>query len=131
LFLIWAKVEPEAKLRCFLLERSKCSRLTTPEITCKFFMRSLPVGMIVMENVMVPEANLLPIDSGFKGLFNLLNLARIGISWGVIGAAAFSFELTRNYTLERQQFDRPLASNQLIQLKLAQVLTDLNLAKLS
>lgn len=129
-FLVWARTEPGTQLRCFLLERSRCSRLSTPEIRGKFSMRTLPVGMIVLDNVMVPEANLLPVDNGFKGLFSLLNLARIGISWGVLGAAAFCFELTRNYTLERRQFDRPLASNQLIQYKLAQAMTELNLALL-
>lgn len=131
LFLIWARVEPEKELRCFLLERNRASRLTTPEIQGKYSMRTLPVGMILMENVLVPEANLLPVNSGFKGLFSLLNSARVGISWGVLGSASFSFELTRNYTLERTQFDRPLASNQLVQLKLAQILSELSLAGLS
>lgn len=86
--------------------------------------------MILMEDVVVPEENILPKVEGLKGPFSCLNNARYGIAWGALGAATFCFEAARTYTMERKQFGRPLANTQLVQLKLADMLTDINLGML-
>ena len=102
--------------------------LTTPKIEGKFALRASPTGMIVMDEVFVPEKNVLPNVSGLKGPFACLNNARLGISWGVIGAAEFCWHAARRYALERTQFGRPLAANQLVQKKLADMQTEITLA---
>jgi glutaryl-CoA dehydrogenase len=101
--------------------------LTTPTISQKLSLRVSPTGGIVMDAVEVPADNLLPDASGLKGPFGCLNHARYGICWGAMGAAEACFEAARIYTLERQQFGRPLAANQLIQKKLADMQTEIAL----
>ena len=93
----------------------------------KFSLRASITGEIVMDEVFVPEANLLPNVKGLKGPFGCLNRARYGIAWGALGAAEFCWHAARNYTLERKQFGRPLAANQLIQKKLADMQTEIAL----
>lgn len=126
-FVVWAKLD--GKIRGFILERGM-KGLTTPKIEGKFSLRASATGMILMEDVVLPEENILPNVEGLKGPFSCLNNARYGIAWGALGAATFCFEAARSYTLERKQFGKPLASNQLIQLKLADMLTDINLGLL-
>ena len=99
-------------IRGFILERGMPG-LATPSISQKLSLRASPTGGIIMDNVEVPEENLLPGASGLKGPFGCLNRARYGISWGAMGAAEACFSAARTYTLERQQFGRPLAANQL------------------
>jgi glutaryl-CoA dehydrogenase len=123
--LVWAKDEA-GEIRGFLLERGM-KGLTTPKIEGKFSLRVSPTGQVVMEQVFVPEENLLPGVSGLKGPFSCLNKARYGISWGALGAAEFCWHAARRYTLDRTQFGRPLAANQLIQLKLANMQTEIAL----
>jgi glutaryl-CoA dehydrogenase len=101
--------------------------LSAPKIEGKFSLRASITGEIVMEDVFVPAENLLPNVSGLKGPFGCLNKARYGISWGALGAAEFCWHAARNYTLERKQFGRPLAANQLIQKKLADMQTEITL----
>jgi glutaryl-CoA dehydrogenase len=124
-FLVWAK-DDGGEIRGFLLERGM-KGLTTPKIEGKFSLRVSPTGEVVMEQVFVPEENLLPGVSGLKGPFSCLNKARYGISWGALGAAEFCWHAARNYVLERKQFGRPLAATQLIQLKLANMQTEIAL----
>ena len=114
-FVIWAK-DDDGVIRGFILER-QMEGLTTPKIEGKFSLRASVTGEIVMDEVFVPSENLLPGVSGLKGPFSCLNRARYGISWGVMGAAEFCWHAARSYTLEREQFGRPLAANQLIQKK--------------
>jgi glutaryl-CoA dehydrogenase len=124
-FLVWAKDE-SGEIRGFLLERGM-KGLSTPKIEGKFSLRVSPTGQVVMEQVFVPEENLLPGVSGLKGPFSCLNKARYGISWGALGAAEFCWHAARNYVMDRKQFGRPLAANQLIQLKLANMQTEIAL----
>ena len=122
-FVIWAKDDDDV-IRGFILER-QMEGLTTPKIEGKFSLRASVTGEIVMDEVFVPSENLLPGVSGLKGPFSCLNRARYGISWGVMGAAEFCWHAARSYTLERAQFGRPLAANQLIQKKLADMQTEI------
>jgi len=124
-FLIWAKDE-SGEIRGYLLEKGM-KGLSTSKIEGKFSLRVSPTGEVVMEQVFVPEENLLPGVSGLKGPFTGLNNARYGISWGALGAAEFCWHAARNYVMERKQFGRPLAANQLIQLKLANMQTEIAL----
>ena len=124
-FLVWAKVD-SGEIRGFLLERGM-KGLSTPKIEGKFSLRVSPTGQVVMEQVFVPEGNVLPGVSGLKGPFSCLNKARYGISWGALGAAEFCWHAARNYVMDRKQFGRPLAANQLIQLKLANMQTEITL----
>ena len=101
--------------------------LSTPVIEGKFSLRTSITGSIAMEDVVVPDANRLPGAEGLKGPFGCLNRARFGIAWGVMGAAEFCWQTARDYVLERQQFGRPLAANQLIQKKLADMQTEITL----
>jgi glutaryl-CoA dehydrogenase len=123
---VWAK-DDSGQIRGFILERGM-KGLTTPKIEGKFSLRASVTGEIVMADVFVPEENLLPNVSGLKGPFGCLNNARYGIGWGALGAAEFCWHAARNYTLNRQQFGRPLAANQLIQKKLADMQTEITLA---
>lgn len=124
IFIIWAKYEN--KIRGFILERGM-EGLTTPKIEGKFSLRASVTGMISMSDVKVPEQNLLPDAHGLRGPFECLTNARLGISWGVLGAAEFCLSTARNYVLERKQFKRPLAKNQLIQKKLADMMSEIAL----
>ncbi|MHC8731964.1 acyl-CoA dehydrogenase [Arenicellales bacterium IMCC56312] len=124
-FVIWAKDDDDV-IRGFILER-QMEGLTTPKIEGKFSLRASVTGEIVMDEVFVPAENLLPGVLGLKGPFSCLNRARYGISWGVMGAAEFCWHAARSYTLERAQFGRPLAANQLIQKKLADMQTEITL----
>jgi len=122
---VWAK-DDAGEIRGFLLERGM-KGLSTPAIHGKFSLRASITGEIVMDEVLVPDANLLPGVKGLKGPFGCLNKARFGIAWGALGAAEFCWHAARQYTLDRQQFGRPLAANQLIQLKLADMQTEIAL----
>ena len=123
-FVVWAKLD--GVVRGFILEKGM-NGLSAPKIDGKFSLRTSITGEIVMDNVFVPDENFFPDISGLAGPFGCLNKARYGIAWGVLGAAEFCYQSARNYTLERKQFNRPLASNQLIQKKLADMLTDISL----
>ena len=101
--------------------------LATPKIEGKFSLRASSTGEIVMDEVFVPDENLLPGASGLAGPFGCLNRARYGIAWGALGAAEFCWHAARQYTLDRTQFGRPLAANQLIQFKLAEMMTNITL----
>ncbi|MDN0082695.1 acyl-CoA dehydrogenase [Crenobacter sp. SG2305] len=125
LCVVWAK-DDAGEIRGFLLERGM-KGLTTPAIHGKFSLRASITGEIVMDEVFVPDANLLPGVKGLKGPFGCLNKARFGIAWGALGAAEFCWHAARQYTLDRQQFGRPLAATQLIQLKLADMQTEIAL----
>lgn len=126
-FIVWAKLEGE--IRGFILEKGMAG-LSAAKIEGKFSLRASVTGEIVMENVVVPHTALLPNVSGIKGPFGCLNKARYGIAWGALGAAEFCWHAARQYSLERQQFGRPLAANQLIQKKLADMQTDIHLGLL-
>ncbi len=123
-FIVWAKLD--GVIRGFILEKGM-EGLSAPKIEGKFSLRTSITGEIVMDNVLVPGENILPNASGLGGPFGCLNKARFGISWGTIGAAEFCWHAARQYTLDRKQFSRPLASNQLIQKKLADMQTDITL----
>ena len=123
--IVWAKCE-DGIIRGFILERGM-KGLSTPKIEGKFSLRASATGQIVMDDVLVPEDNMLPNVAGLKGPFGCLNNARFGIAWGVIGAAEFCWHAARRYALERSQFGRPLAANQLIQKKLADMQTEITL----
>jgi len=129
IFIVWAKDDNNI-IRGFILEKGM-KGLSAPEIHGKMSLRASTTGMIIMEDVMVPEENLLPNVQGLKGPFGCLNNARYGIGWGVLGAAEFCFHQARNYTLERKQFGNPIASNQLIQKDLADMQTEITLGLLS
>ena len=101
--------------------------LSCPKIEGKFSLRTSNTGMIFMDNVIVPKENVLPYVKGLKGPFLCLNNARYGISWGVLGAAEDCYLRAREYVLDRKQFNRPLAANQIVQLKLAEMLTEITL----
>src|SRR5579864_8649045 len=122
---VWAKLDGGA-IRGFVLERGM-NGLTTPKIEGKFSLRASVTGAIMMDEVMVPVENMLPNVSGLGGPFGCLNNARYGIAWGAMGAAEFCWKRARNYTLDRKQFGRPLAANQLIQKKLADMQTEITL----
>ncbi|WP_193371223.1 acyl-CoA dehydrogenase [Pelagibius marinus] len=124
-FIVWAKDDSDT-IRGFILERGM-EGLSTPKIEGKFSLRASITGEIVMDDVFVPEENLLPNVEGLKGPFGCLNKARYGISWGALGAAEFCWHAARSYTLERKQFGRPLAANQLIQKKLADMQTEVTI----
>jgi glutaryl-CoA dehydrogenase len=124
-FLIWAK-DDGGEVRGYLLEKGM-KGLSTSKIEGKFSLRVSATGEISMEQVFVPEENLLAGVSGLKGPFSCLNKARYGISWGALGAAEFCWHAARNYAMERKQFGRPLAANQLVQLKLANMQTEIAL----
>jgi glutaryl-CoA dehydrogenase len=123
-FIVWAKLD--GVIRGFILEKGM-DGLSTPKIEGKFSLRTSITGEIVMDNVPVPGENILPNISGLGGPFGCLNKARFGISWGTIGAAEFCWHAARQYTLDRKQFGRPLAANQLIQKKLADMQTEITL----
>src|SRR3954463_8179934 len=125
IFVIWAK-DDAGEIRGFVLERGM-KGLTAPKIEGKFSLRTSPTGEVVMADVFVPEANLLPNVKGLKGPFGCLNKARYGIAWGAMGAAEFCWHAARQYTLDRKAFGKPLAQNQLIQLKLADMQTEIAL----
>lgn len=125
LFLVWARCE-DARVRGFLLEKGMPG-LSAPKIEGKFSLRTSATGMIVMDSVEVPEENVLPNAVGLSSAFGCLNNARYGITWGVLGAAEFCLHTARQYTLDRVQFGAPLARNQLIQKKLADMLTEITL----
>jgi glutaryl-CoA dehydrogenase len=123
-FVIWAKLE--GVIRGFVLERG-CQGLSTPAIEGKFSLRASSTGQVMMADVFVPEENLFADVKGLKGPFACLNKARYGIAWGALGAAEACWHQARAYTLERRQFGRPLAANQLIQKKLADMQTEIAL----
>ena len=126
-FVVWAKsTAHDGKIRGFILEKGM-KGLTTPKIEGKLSLRASVTGEIVMDGVIVPEENLLPNVSGLKGPFGCLNRARYGISWGSMGAAEDCWHRARSYTLERKQFERPLAATQLVQKKLADMQTEIAL----
>ncbi|RPI44723.1 MAG: acyl-CoA dehydrogenase [Betaproteobacteria bacterium] len=124
-FVIWAK-DDEGTIRGFLLEKGM-KGLSTPKIEGKFSLRVSITGEVVMDEVFVPAENVLPNVSGLAGPFGCLNKARYGIAWGAMGAAEFCWHAARQYTLDRKQFGRPLAANQLIQLKLVNMQTEIAL----
>src|SRR5438105_8407426 len=124
-FVVWAKTEDEV-IRGFILEKGM-KGLSAPKIEGKFSLRAAVTGEIVMDEVFVPEENLLPGVRGLRGPFSCLNSARYGIAWGSLGAAEYCWHAARNYTLERRQFGRPLAANQLIQKKLVDMQTEITL----
>ena len=123
-FVVWAKLD--GKVRGFILEKGMPG-LSAPKIEGKFSLRASITGEIVMDNVFVPEENIFPGIKGLAGPFGCLNKARYGIAWGSLGAAEFCFHAARQYTLDRSQFGRPLAANQLIQKKLADMQTEISL----
>lgn len=124
IFVVWAKLDGE--IRGFILEKGM-KGLSAPKIEGKFSLRASVTGEIVMEEVFVPDENIFPEISGLKGPFGCLNKARYGIAWGALGAAEFCWHAARQYTLDRPQFGRPLAANQIIQLKLANMMTEISL----
>ncbi|MEE8352352.1 MAG: acyl-CoA dehydrogenase [Rhodospirillales bacterium] len=123
-FIIWGKLD--GVIRGFILEKGM-KGLSAPKIEGKFSLRASITGEVVMDNVFVPEENLLPGAEGLKGPFGCLNKARFGIAWGALGAAEFCWHAARQYTLDRKQFGRPLAANQLIQKKLADMQTEITI----
>ncbi|HEY8608426.1 MAG TPA: acyl-CoA dehydrogenase [Noviherbaspirillum sp.] len=124
-FVVWAKTD-DGLIRGFILEKG-WKGLSAPAIHGKMGLRASVTGEIVMDEVFCPEENMLPGVSGLKGPFTCLNSARFGIAWGALGAAEFCYQAARQYVLDRKQFGRPLAANQLIQKKLADMLTDITL----
>jgi len=123
-FVVWAKLDDV--IRGFVLEKGM-EGLSTPKIEGKFSLRASITGEIVMDEVFVPEENMFPEIKGLAGPFGCLNKARYGIAWGTMGVAEFCFESARNYTLDRKQFNRPLAATQLVQKKLADMETEITL----
>jgi glutaryl-CoA dehydrogenase len=125
---VWAKAEDD-RIRGFLVERG-AKGFSTPKIEGKFSLRASPTGEIVLQDCFVPEENMFPNIRGLAGPFGCLNKARYGIVWGAMGAAEFCWHAARQYTLDRTQFGRPLAANQLIQKKLADMQTEITLGLL-
>jgi glutaryl-CoA dehydrogenase len=125
IFIVWAKNEKN-EIQGFILEKGM-EGLTAPKIEGKFSLRASITGMIFMDNVKVPKENMLPFVKGLKGPFTCLNNARYGIAWGALGAAEDCYFRARNYCLDRKQFKKPLAANQLIQMKLTDMITDITL----
>jgi glutaryl-CoA dehydrogenase len=126
LFLVWAKTEDDV-IRGFLLEKG-ADGLSAPKIEGKFSLRASATGQILMDDVFVPEERMLPGVKGLRGPFGCLTKARFGIAFGALGAAEFCWHTTRQYVLDRKQFGRPLAANQLIQKKLADMQTEIAIA---
>jgi glutaryl-CoA dehydrogenase len=124
-FVVWAKTD-DGVIRGFVLEKGM-KGLSAPKIEGKFSLRTSITGEIVMDEVFVPEENHLPNVEGLKGPFGCLNSARYGIAWGALGAAEFCWHAARQYTMDRTQFGRPLAANQLVQKKLADMMTEITL----
>ena len=124
-FLVWAKND-EGKIKGFILEKGM-KGLSAPKIEGKLALRASVTGQIVMEDVFVDESQMLPNIEGLKGPFSCLNNARYGIAWGALGAAETCWHTARDYVMDRKQFDKPLGSNQLIQLKLADMQTDISI----
>ncbi len=127
-FVVWAKLD--GVIRGFILDKG-LDGLSAPKIEGKFSLRASITGEIVMDNVFVSEEQILPNVEGLKGPFGCLNKARYGISWGALGAAEFCWHAARQYTLDRIQFNKPLASTQLIQKKLADMQTEITLGLMS
>jgi glutaryl-CoA dehydrogenase len=125
IFVVWAK-DDAGDIRGFVLEKGM-KGLSAPKIEGKFSLRASPTGEIVMADVFVPDDHLLPNVKGLKGPFGCLNKARYGIGWGALGAAEFCWHAARQYTLDRKAFGKPLAANQLIQKKLADMQTEITL----
>jgi glutaryl-CoA dehydrogenase len=127
-FVIWAKLDGQKadSIRGFILEKGM-KGLSAPKIEGKFSLRASATGEVVMEDVFVPAENMLPNVNGLKGPFSCLNNARYGIAWGTMGAAEFCWHAARSYTMERKQFGKPLAANQLIQKKLVDMQTEITL----
>ena len=126
IMIVWAKTADE-NLKGFILTR-EMNGILTPKIEGKFSLRASATGQILMQDVFVPNENVLPKVEGYRGPFSCLNKARYGISWGALGAAEFCWNAAREYTLERKQFNKPLAANQLIQLKLVNMQTEIAIA---
>ena len=124
-FVVWAKND-EGKIKGFILEKGM-EGLSAPKIEGKLALRASVTGQIVMEDVFVEESQMLPNIEGLKGPFSCLNTARYGIAWGALGAAETCWHTARDYVMDRKQFDKPLGSNQLIQLKLADMQTDISI----
>jgi glutaryl-CoA dehydrogenase len=124
-FVVWAK-DDAGDIRGFILEKGMAG-LTAPKIEGKFSLRASTTGMIMMQDVFVPAANMLPGVKGLRGPFSCLNNARYGIAWGALGAAEFCWHAARDYTMQRMMFGRPLAATQLIQKKLADMQTEITL----
>ena len=122
-FVVWAKTD-DGVIRGFILEKGM-NGLSAPKIEGKLALRASITGEIVMDDVFVPEENLLPNVSGLKGPFGCLNNARYGIAWGTLGAAETCWHTARDYTLDRKQFGQPLAATQLVQKKLADMQTEI------
>jgi glutaryl-CoA dehydrogenase len=123
LFLVWAKTEDDV-IRGFLIEKG-ADGLAAPRIEGKFSLRASATGQVLMDDVFVPEERMLPGAKGLRGPFSCLNKARFGIAFGALGAAEFCWQAARNYVLDRKQFGRPLAANQLVQKKLADMQTEI------
>lgn len=127
LCIIWARCE-DKKVRGFIVDRAENSiGLETPKINGKFSLRASTTGMVLMDNLRVSEENLLPNIEGLKGALGCLTNARYGIAWGTMGAAEACLDIARTYALDRHQFRRPLAANQLIQKKFADMMTEIAL----
>ena len=124
-FIVWAKND-EGKIKGFILEKGM-EGLSAPKIEGKLALRASVTGQIVMEDVFVEESQMLPNIEGLKGPFSCLNNARYGIAWGALGAAETCWHTARDYVMDRKQFDKPLGSNQIIQLKLADMQTDISI----
>ena len=123
---VWAKLD--GVIRGFIVERDSAGAgFSTPKIVGKLSLRASITGSIQMDNAFVPDENIFPEVTGLKGPFSCLNKARYGIAWGTLGAAQFCYDAARSYTLDRKQFNRPLAANQLIQLKLADMHTEITI----
>ena len=124
--IVWAKLD--GIIRGFIIDRETAGPgLTTPKIEGKLSLRASITGSIQMDGAFVSDDNIFPEISGLKGPFSCLNKARYGIAWGTLGAAEFCYDAARKYTLDRKQFDRPLAANQLIQLKLADMHSEISI----
>jgi len=123
--IVWAKTDTDGKVRGYIVERGM-DGFETPKIDGKFSLRASPTGMIHLDEVKIPKENVLNV-TGMRGPFACLNSARLGIAWGAWGAAESCLETARQYTMDRKQFGRPLASNQLIQMKMANALTEITL----
>lgn len=124
-FVVWAKEQTKGEIKGYVLTRDM-KGISTPKIEGKHSLRASITGMIMLDDVKVPKENQLNV-SGLKGPFSCLNQARFGIAWGTMGAAEFCFHAAREYTLNRKQFGRPLAQTQLMQLKMANMLTEITL----